>query len=384
MLSQEQLSMVKDSFKSALYLCVDNDTDRSTKGGFNEISEAFMGKAAHVPYNPSTHTPSSPLYSMKAVKDYFDYQNALDKMDEPTVLICKSARRAGAVASAYLAIKHKKGLAAAIDDASKNGLTFLDDENINAWVTVVINALSKGTKNPLTHRQWYERTSSTYSYLLADSRTKEAILIDPVLETVERDAKTIKEMELNLKYCLNTHVHADHITGSGLLKKHFPECKSIISKLSTGKADILVSEGDHVVFGTRSLLCLSTPGHTAGCFTYVLDDFSNAYTGDTLLIRGCGRTDFQGGSSEQLYDSVHSKIYQLPDHCQVYPAHDYKGYSVSTIEEEKAFNPRLSKSMEEFVEIMANLNLPYPAKIDASLPANLECGLQHLPEPYNA
>lgn len=377
-----QLPLIKENFKSALYLCMDTDTDRGIQGGFDEVSVAFQGKALHIPYDNSSHNPSSPLYSIKAARDYIDYQNALEKLPEPTIILCKSARRAGAVATAYLSIKGKKTLTAAIDEASKNGHTFLGDEKLREWVSLVVTSLSPGTKNGLIHRQWFERTSSTYSYLLADAKTKEAILIDPVLETVERDAKTIKELELNLIYCLNTHVHADHITGSGLLKKHFPQCKSVLSKLSTGKADILIDEGERIVFGTRSLLCLSTPGHTAGCFTYVLDDFTNAYTGDTLLIRGCGRTDFQGGSPEQLYEAVHSKIYQLPDECQVYPAHDYKGYSVSTIQEEKSFNPRLSKPLEEFVAIMANLNLPYPAKIDASLPANLECGLQHLPESY--
>lgn len=379
----EQLSTIKEQFKSALYLCVDNETDRSTQGGFDDILNAFKGHAKHIPYDPSSHNTSSPLYSVKAVKDYFNYHNALEKMEEPTLVLCRSAKRAGVVVSAYTSIKSKKTLINAIDEASKNDMSFLKDDKMKEWYSLVVTALSAGTKNGLIHRQWFERTSSTYSYVLADARTKEAILIDPVLETVERDTKIIKEMELNLKYCVNTHVHADHITGSGMLKKYFPDCKSVISKASRGKADILVGEGDKIVFGSRHLLCLSTPGHTAGCFSYVLDDFSNAYTGDTLLIRGCGRTDFQEGSSEQLYESVHSKLFQLPDECNVYPAHDYKGYNVSTIKEEKQFNPRLTKTLEEFKDIMSNLNLPYPAKIDASLPANLECGLQHLPESYN-
>lgn len=380
-----QMSAISTQFKSALYLCIDNDTDRAVQGGggFDDVSVALMGNANHIAYDPSTHDPSSHLYSIKAIQDYLKYQNALDSMERPTVIICKSSRRAGAVASAYMSIKGKKTLSTTIDEASKADLSYLEDDKMKTWVTVVVNALSPSTKNALIHRQWFERTSSTYSYLLADARTKDAVLIDPVLETVERDARIIKEMDLNLKYCLNTHVHADHITGSGMLKKHFPQCKSVLSTPSTGKADILVNEGDNVVFGTRSLLCVSTPGHTTGCFTYVLDDFSNAYTGDTLLIRGCGRTDFQGGSAEQLYESVHSKIFQLPDECNVYPAHDYKGYNVSTIEEEKEHNPRLTKPLEEFKDIMDNLNLPYPAKIDASLPANLECGLQHLPEGYS-
>lgn len=130
-----------------------------------------------------------------------------------------------------------------------------------------------------------------------------------------------------------------------------------------------------MVFGTRHLLCLSTPGHTAGCFSFVLDDMSKVFTGDVLLIRGCGRTDFQGGGASTLFSSVHDKLYKLPDSCEVYPAHDYTGNTASTIIEEKLFNPRLSKSLPEFEAIMSSLCLPNPKKIDESLPANFKCGI---------
>uniref|UniRef100_A0A8C1TBT9 ETHE1 persulfide dioxygenase n=1 Tax=Cyprinus carpio TaxID=7962 RepID=A0A8C1TBT9_CYPCA len=181
-------------------------------------------------------------------------------------------------------------------------------------------------------RQLFESESSTYTYLLADADSREAVLIDPVLETVDRDLQLINDLGLTLKVALNTHCHADHITGTGLLKK-------------------------------KCLTVRETPGHTDGCVTYVSEDEGMAFTGDALLIRGCGRTDFQQGSPHRLYESVHKKIFTLPGHCFIYPAHDYKGQTVSTVDEEKKFNPRLTKTLQEFVNIMNNLNLPKPKKI---------------------
>lgn len=227
-------------------------------------------------------------------------------------------------------------------------------------------------------RQLFESSSSTYTYLLADADSKDAVLIDPVLETVDRDIKLIDELGLKLTVAVNTHCHADHITGTGLLKKKVFGLKSAISKFSGATADILLSEGDNITFGKHCLTVRETPGHTDGCVTLVTEDQSMAFTGDTLLIRGCGRTDFQQGCAKRLYASVHGKIFTLPDHCFIYPAHDYKGQTVSTVEEEKKYNPRLTKTLEEFVDIMNNLNLPKPKKIDISVPANLVCGLHDI------
>ncbi|XP_069496955.1 persulfide dioxygenase ETHE1, mitochondrial [Ambystoma mexicanum] len=228
----------------------------------------------------------------------------------------------------------------------------------------------------LLFRQLFEPVSSTYTYLLADQATKEAVLIDPVLETAKRDAKLVRELGLNLVYAANTHCHADHITGTGLLKRLLPGCTSVISKDSGAAADILIQEGHTIKFGRFALETRSTPGHTDGCLTYVLQDHSMAFTGDALLIRGCGRTDFQQGCPRTLYNSVHSKILSLPEHCLLYPAHDYTGQSVSSVKEEKQLNPRLTKSVEEFVKIMDGLNLPKPSQIDIAVPANLKCGIQ--------
>ncbi|KAM3873034.1 persulfide dioxygenase ETHE1, mitochondrial [Diretmus argenteus] len=227
-------------------------------------------------------------------------------------------------------------------------------------------------------RQLFEAESSTYTYLLADPETREAVLIDPVLETIDRDLKLIEELGLSLTLAVNTHCHADHITSTGQLKKRLAGLKSAISKFSGASADVHLSEGDKITFGKHHLSVRETPGHTDGCVTLVMGDRSMAFTGDTLLIRGCGRTDFQQGSSRRLYQSVHRKIFTLPDQCLIYPAHDYRGQTVSTVGEERRFNPRLTKSLEEFEEIMSNLNLPKPSKIDVAVPANLVCGLHEV------
>lgn len=233
-------------------------------------------------------------------------------------------------------------------------------------------------------RQLFEKDSSTFTYLLADALhpEKPALLIDPVDKTVDRDLSLVKELGLKLIYALNTHVHADHVTGTGLIKSKVPGVKSIISKESNASADVFIEPGEKIYFGDLFLEVRATPGHTSGCVTYVTGDGSNqpyprmAFTGDALLIRGCGRTDFQGGSSYQLYESVHSQIFSLPKDTLVYPAHDYKGFTVSTVGEEIQYNPRLTKDKETFKEIMENLKLPYPKMMDVAVPANMVCGFQ--------
>uniref|UniRef100_H2ZAD6 Persulfide dioxygenase ETHE1, mitochondrial n=1 Tax=Ciona savignyi TaxID=51511 RepID=H2ZAD6_CIOSA len=228
--------------------------------------------------------------------------------------------------------------------------------------------------NKLIFRQMFHNETYTFTYLLGCPVTKEAVIIDPVNDTVDRDVKYSTEMDLNLLYGLNTHVHADHVTGTGKLKERLPNFQSVISKVSGAKADKFVEHGDTLKFGKQVIECRATPGHTAGCMTYVLPDHAMAFTGDTLLIRACGRTDFQQGNSEKLYDSVHNQIFTLPEHYQLYPGHDYMGFSVTTVAEEKILNPRLTLSKEKFVQFMKDLNLAYPKLIDISVPANLKCG----------
>lgn len=226
-------------------------------------------------------------------------------------------------------------------------------------------------------RQLFDQDSSTYSYLLADSESAEAVIIDPVIEQLDRDVTLIQELGLRLLYALDTHVHADHVTASALLKQRLG-CRNVLSERAGATcADWLVKHGDRIRFGRYELEVRETPGHTNGCLSYVLHDPRLAFTGDALLIRACGRTDFQQGDSAELYRSVHEQIFSLPDDTLIYPGHDYKGRTVSTVGEEKRLNPRLGRdrTMEEFATIMSKLGLPYPRKMDVAVPANLFCGL---------
>lgn len=228
-------------------------------------------------------------------------------------------------------------------------------------------------------RQLIDRESSTFSYLIGDPESREAVLIDPVRDQIERDVELLAELDLRLKYVLDTHVHADHITASGLLRARLG-AQTVVSKQGGAPcADLLVSDRDTITIGSLSFEVRATPGHTNGCVTYVLRDGERtlAFTGDALLIRGCGRTDFQQGDPHRLYHSVHTQIFSLPPDTLLYPGHDYRGRTVTSVAEELRHNRRLGggKTEAEFVEIMKNLQLQYPAKIDQALPANLSCGM---------
>ncbi len=379
--SKEMLSSLMETFKSVVYLCPDANDDFSyTEGGYQAIDAliADTKNKGHFPMTPTTPPlqASNPnLLPIHSIKYFKEIANKLDTASYPCLITCKSNRRAGLVLSAYLGIQENKTTEQVLTDAAANNFSYTGTPIMTDFVTNIISSL--GGKNKLIVRQFFEKESSTYTYLLFDSVTKDGVLIDPVLETVERDAKYVNELGVKLRYVLNTHVHADHITGSGKLKGIFPDLKSVISEESTAVADVKIKDNDVISFGSRFIRCFATKGHTNGCFSYVLDDASAVFTGDTLLNRGCGRTDFQSGSSKELFHSVRNILFELPDDAIVYPAHDYNGVLSSTIGEEKLFNPRLnlSKTFEEFEAIMASLQLPYPKKIDASLPANLKCGL---------
>jgi sulfur dioxygenase len=223
-------------------------------------------------------------------------------------------------------------------------------------------------------RQMFDRDTWTYTYLVADTTSKEAAIIDPVKEQFDRDAQLIEELGFNLKYVLETHVHADHITSSGRLRDRFGS-KVVLQQASNAScADILAKDGDVLTLGDKEIKVMHTPGHTDADATFQIEGV--VFTGDALFVRGCGRTDFQAGSSESLYSSIHDKIFSLPDETLIYPGHDYKGHTVSTVGEEKTFNPRLGagKDLEAFAEIMDNLNLPAPARLKESLPGNMRCG----------
>jgi glyoxylase-like metal-dependent hydrolase (beta-lactamase superfamily II)/rhodanese-related sulfurtransferase len=228
----------------------------------------------------------------------------------------------------------------------------------------------------LVFRQLFDPPSSTYTYLLADGGSGAAVIIDPVFEQVRRDAALIEELGLRLAYALETHVHADHVTGAWLLKQR-TGCRIALAADSGAEgADRYLAQDDVVAFGDRSLQVRQTPGHTNGCLTYVLDDRSIAFTGDCLFVRGTGRTDFQQGDPHAMYRSIREQIFTLPDSCLLYPAHDYRGLTVTSVREERRFNPRLGGEIGEgdFTGYMKNLRLAHPKKLDVAVPANLKCG----------
>jgi sulfur dioxygenase len=228
----------------------------------------------------------------------------------------------------------------------------------------------------LIFRQLFDPPSSTYTYLLGDGDSREAVLIDTVFEQARRDAALLGELDLRLRCTLETHVHADHVTAAWILKQQFDSRIVVAEGSGAQGADRYLMQGDKVEFGARHLEVRATPGHTIGCVTYVLDDESMAFTGDCLLIRGSGRTDFQEGDAHALYRSVHTRILTLPPDCLLYPAHDYRGLTVTSVAEERRFNPRLGGAIGEadFAGYMENLHLPHPKQIDVAVPANLKVG----------
>ena len=223
-------------------------------------------------------------------------------------------------------------------------------------------------------RQLFDYDTWTYTYLIWDEATKEAAVIDSVLERLDRDVQHIKELGLNVKYLLETHIHADHITGAGPLRKK-TKGQIVVHKNSGSEcADVLAVEGDSFKLGSQEIKVLHTPGHTNNDITYLIE--GAAFTGDSLLVRDCGRTDFQLGSNEDMFHSLTEKLFKLPEETMVFPAHDYKGFTQSTIGEEKQFNTRAGsgKSFQDFTTDMDNLNLPNPKRIHIAVPGNMKCG----------
>ncbi|MGH6875844.1 MAG: MBL fold metallo-hydrolase [Rhizomicrobium sp.] len=235
-------------------------------------------------------------------------------------------------------------------------------------------------------RQLFDPQSSTYTYLLGDAETHESVLIDPVFEQARRDAALLGELGLALRWTLETHIHADHVTGAWLLQEKLGSRIALAAASGAEGADRYLKNGEEITFGSRSLRVMATPGHTGGCVTYVCDDASRAFTGDCLLVRGTGRTDFQGGDAALMYRSVRERIFALPDSCLLYPAHDYRGLTCSSVGEERRFNPRLGDeiALGDFCGHMANLKLAHPKQMDVAVPANLRCGRPQQDAPREA
>lgn len=229
-------------------------------------------------------------------------------------------------------------------------------------------------KDPIIYfRQLFDASSSTYTYLLGDLTRSEAVLIDPVREHVALYLSLLDEQGLKLRYVLDTHIHADHVTAASQLRE-LTGARTVVSVHGGAEcADVLLRGSESLYFGAESFFALATPGHTPGCTSYLWRD--RLFTGDTLLIGGCGRTDFQGGDAGELYDSISRKIWPLPGETLIYPGHDYRHKHVSCVAQERESNPRLTgKSRDEFIAIMSSLNLSRPLKMDKTVPANQRCG----------
>eukprot|EP00929_Paragymnodinium_shiwhaense_P073271 TRINITY_DN372_c0_g1_i1.p1 TRINITY_DN372_c0_g1~~TRINITY_DN372_c0_g1_i1.p1 ORF type:complete len:761 (-),score=159.87 TRINITY_DN372_c0_g1_i1:513-2795(-) len=307
---------------------------------------------------------------------------AMAALPRPLMLQCSTATRASVFV--LLGLLPEGGRS---KDSSKQLATDLDlkaftrearGKPFAEWALGELESNHRAPSDELVFEQLFDEKSSTFTYLLGCKTSKEAVLIDPVLEQTTRDLQMLDKHGLTLKYVVNTHCHADHITSGSEMKQLRPGVQTIISKASGAKADLFIGGGDIVQFGKQTLRVLATPGHTDGCVSYLLRDGDKqlVFTGDALLIRGCGRTDFQQGDSRLLYKSVHTQLFSLPGATMVYPGHDYKGRNVSSIEEERRFNPRLSKTEDEFVQIMKDLNLPNPKMLLIAVPANMQCGVQ--------
>lgn len=225
-------------------------------------------------------------------------------------------------------------------------------------------------------RQLFDQPSSTYTYLLADRQSREAVLIDSVFEQHARDAALLRELGLTLVLTLDTHCHADHVTGAWLMREAFGSKIGLAAVYEASNVDLPLVHGDVVRFGAESLEVRATPGHTAGCLAFVTADHERVFTGDALLVRSAGRTDFQQGSASQLFRSIREQLFTLPDDCVVYPGHDYSGRTSSTIGEERIHNPRIGGEAreEDFVGTMENLALPHPKQLAVALPANMRSG----------
>lgn len=252
----------------------------------------------------------------------------------------------------------------------------LEGEGVKSTI-IQFDKINKGesVNKDIIFHQLFEPVSSTYTYIIADKKTKEAAIIDPVLETVDRDAKLIEELGLKVIYALDTHIHADHITGAGELRKRLGLKSAVSAEAEVNCVDIPLEDGQELLLGDKKIKVIATPGHTNTCLTFAFEGM--IFTGDALLIRGCGRTDFQQGSSDTLFKSVREKLFRLQDETIIYPGHDYRGLTSSTIGTEKKYNARLKEiiSLDEFKKIMSELKLANPKKIHEAVPANLACGV---------
>jgi len=293
---------------------------------------------------------------------------AMNQLPRPLMVQCSTGTRSSALLILWLAKLSGHNLEAALRVAEdmKCLRRLMDSGWVREWLLPELNSpLDLMQPSGFLLEQFFEPMASSNSYLVVCKATKEAVLIDPSLNRTEAYLELLDEAGINLKYVMNTHCHYDHmsITGSDALRKLRPELQLLSSKESKAEADEFLCHGQSVHFGRYHLEVRETPGHTPGCLTYVLqgpDAPKVAFTGDSLLVRGCGRTDFAGGDAGQLYDSIHEQIFTLDPDTQIFPGHEYSGRNNSTVGEEKAYNPRLTHTKEDFILLMDELELPQP------------------------
>eukprot|EP00916_Digyalum_oweni_P015779 GHVL01025915.1.p1 GENE.GHVL01025915.1~~GHVL01025915.1.p1 ORF type:complete len:396 (+),score=92.35 GHVL01025915.1:31-1218(+) len=350
----------ENKIKSLLYLCTSDEDQQIPSDVCNENGVEFK----HYPIsNNNLNTVSASAL-----------EGLIGSMPKPILIQCKTGRRASAAACIYAASQ-------GYDEIYKT-LNFIDKPDLVKWVRSYIYGKKINKNNSFI--QLFDSKSSTYTYIISCINTRECIIIDPVKNQIERDLNILSKYSLKPKYAINTHIHADHITGTGDLKRILG-VPTVIGKLSTkAKSDMYVGEGEKLYFGNSYITVIETPGHTSGCISLLLDDESKIFTGDCLLIGGCGRADFVGGDSNILYDSINKILKNVDSECYVYPGHNYEGILYSTIYEENVYNKRVRKfinmkseiiSEDEFVGIMNNLNITKPHGYEDIVKANFENGV---------
>eukprot|EP01067_Filipodium_phascolosomae_P006934 Filipodium_phascolosomae@DN532_c0_g1_i1.p1 len=306
----------------------------------------------------------------------------INRLPRPCLVQCEGAIRAGSAAMmAFLKNNPDMSMEELLEFEKDTEILYYDYPMFPPWVHNYLKAhtlqLVPDVPGGVWFRQLFDINTWTYTYILADPVSREAIIIDPVLEEVPRDVDLINQNGLKLVAAINTHVHADHVTGTGCLKKSFEGFDTILGLDAKpfAVADRYAGHGQKIYFGDRYVEARNTPGHTPACISLVLDNHTKIFTGDALFVNGCGRTDLPGGCAETLYNSINREIFALPEACTIYPAHDYKGNLCSSVGMEKRYNPRTNLGKAGFVEFMNNLKLQLPQKVEEAVRMNMEDGV---------
>lgn len=337
--THEDFEFIVGTFRGFLYIATEYEDGNMKRELLSDLSSNL--EIAQIPINfhdSLWHQKGSHVYKGMSIETYHRFSSALESLPKPLLISCSDSRRASAVYAAYDAVHNNLRMSKVVQISKSRNLKYLMHAGLLHWVEVVVSCLSN--KNKLVFRQLFDPATGSCTYLLADKETKDACLIDPVVDCSSRDLDLLDQLNLRLQCIIETHVHSDHISGSKQLKKLFTTASTITCKNSGVESDTYVENEGMIQFGGRYLVCRKTPGHTQSCCSYVMDDFSAVFTGDALFVRGCGRVDYQGGSTQSLFHSIHDVLFKLPSNCKVYPGHDYEGLRESTVGEERVYNSR--------------------------------------------